>query len=689
MNQRFAHLREPVLVTLLVFLVASVPLGWLVMRLHHEAAQRDGDRLDELARASYKAVLSDRVKHQVMLQTWRERLVDGSTVFDATAWRRVFEGSASRVLGRFRSVGYAQWTNDNKLEVRFIKATSDTEALPIGTELTRLPAMAEAIANEPKDSWRQTFKGQPIMLPGIGERIFALSSLQLNPTERGVLFATVVPEDFLTPIRTPFIKLNTDGSRGAEFVQEENLPGVGEGILRIESLSKEAWDRAHDEHPTPITFGLHGQLGDLHLVFRPGPNFARDSLMNEPWMVLGMGLLVALLLAVLAWRQARQSDVLRREVMKQTALLRETHDELIRFKAIAETTSDFVGMCELDGTPIYVNQAGRALLGIAPDEPIQLFEFERIYPPQTMALFESEGFAHAMQKGPWSSDLDLRHRDGHDIPVSFVGFVVKAPDGRPLHMGSMARDIRTRRQLDLQLREALEHERELVRLKSQFVNTVSHEFRTPLGVILTSADILANYLDRLLPEARREHLRDISASSKQMAAMLESVLDLGRIEAGKLACTPLPLELGALLHRITDECLSASNGGEVLLILDGDLEGAHGDEALLRHIFLNLLSNARKYSPPNTAVEFKVKRDGMDAIFSVRDHGIGIPAADVAGLFEAFARGTNVGDTPGTGLGLAIVKRSTELHGGSIYITSETGSGTLATVRLPLFPHQP
>jgi len=688
-NQRIAQLRGPVLVTLLVFLMAVVPLGWLVMRLHHQASQRDGARLDELARASLKAVTSDRLKHQLLLQTWRERFVNDAAVLNEEAWSRVFEGKASRVLGRFRSVSYARWSNDNRLEVRFTKAASDLEALPIGCDLSSVPAITEVVANEQVDTLRQTFSGKPMVLPGIGERVVAAISLQLSSGEKGVLLATLMPEDFLTPIRTQFTKLNTDGTRGKEFIQEENLPGVGEGILRIESLSKQAWDRAHDERPTPITFSLHGQLGDLNLVFRPGPNFSRDSLMNEPWMVLGIGSLVTILLAVLTWRQARQSDVLRREVMKQTALLRETHDELIRFKAIAETTSDFVGMCELDGTPIYVNQAGRDLLGIDLKEPIQAFEFERIYPPQTIALFESEGFTHAMEEGPWSCDLDLKHRDGHCIPVSFVGFVVKSPEGRPLHMASMARDIRTRRELELQLREALNHERELVRLKSQFVNTVSHEFRTPLGVILTSADILANYLDRLLPEARREHLNDISASSKQMAAMLESVLDLGRIEAGKLACNLLPLDLGALLHRITDECYSATNGGFIVLSLDGDFKGAHGDEALLRHIFLNLLSNARKYSPPDTTVEFTVKTDGEEAVFSVRDQGIGIPAKDLTGIFEAFARGTNVGDTPGTGLGLAIVKRSTALHGGTIQITSETGCGTLATVRLPLFPHQP
>jgi signal transduction histidine kinase len=249
----------------------------------------------------------------------------------------------------------------------------------------------------------------------------------------------------------------------------------------------------------------------------------------------------------------------------------------------------------------------------------------------------------------------------------------------------MSRDITTRRQLDQQLREALEQQRELVHLKSQFVNTVSHEFRTPLGVILTSADILTHYLDRLDATARQEHLKDIHRASVQMARMLDQVLDLGRIEAGKLGCTPRPLDLPALLHRITDESHSASSGCRIELHQKGDLDGASADESLLRHIFYNVLSNARKYSSPEAHVEFTVRRENTDAVFTVRDDGIGIPNAAIPHLFEAFSRAANVGDTPGTGLGLAIVKRCTDLHGGTLHIESEEGRGTLVTIRLPLF----
>jgi signal transduction histidine kinase len=116
-----------------------------------------------------------------------------------------------------------------------------------------------------------------------------------------------------------------------------------------------------------------------------------------------------------------------------------------------------------------------------------------------------------------------------------------------------------------------------------------------------------------------------------------------------------------------------------------NLENASGDEVLLRHIFSNLLSNAVKYSSNGDRVEFKVQRAGTDALFTVRDHGIGIPESDQAHLFEAFHRAANVSQIPGTGLGLLIVKRCVELHGGTIAFESRVGTGTTFTVRVPLF----
>jgi signal transduction histidine kinase len=171
-----------------------------------------------------------------------------------------------------------------------------------------------------------------------------------------------------------------------------------------------------------------------------------------------------------------------------------------------------------------------------------------------------------------------------------------------------------------------------------------------------------------------------------MSRMMEEVLLLGRVEAGKLACRPAPMDLAVFGQRIVDELTSATNGRCLMrFIAPPGLAEAQADEALLRHIFTNLLNNAAKYSPPGSVVEFQLEARGHLALFTVRDRGIGIPEADARLLFQAFHRGRNVGDTPGTGLGMTIVKRCVELHGGKIAFESKEGQGTTFIVALPLF----
>jgi signal transduction histidine kinase len=239
---------------------------------------------------------------------------------------------------------------------------------------------------------------------------------------------------------------------------------------------------------------------------------------------------------------------------------------------------------------------------------------------------------------------------------------------------------------EVEARRSLAQEKELNELKSRFVSMVSHEFRTPLGIIMSSAEILHDYLDRLPADRRNEHLRDIAQSAKHMSGMMENVLLLGRVEAGRLRCNPAALDLAAFCQRLVDEVSSATGQRcPINLTVPTGLPNARGDEALLRHIFTNLLHNAVKYSTAGAAVEFRVEAREPLAVFTVRDRGIGIPEPDQRQLFQAFHRGRNVGDTPGTGLGMIIIKHCVQLHGGKIAFRSTEGEGTSFIVALPLF----
>jgi PAS domain S-box-containing protein len=259
--------------------------------------------------------------------------------------------------------------------------------------------------------------------------------------------------------------------------------------------------------------------------------------------------------------------------------------------------------------------------------------------------------------------------------------------GEP-HVLVNALDITERKQAEEELLCALAREKELGDLKNSFVSMVSHEFRTPLGIIMSSAEILQDYLEDLGPNERREHLQSIHKNTRRMAELMEEVLLLSRFDAGKMAFQPKPMDLRTFCQRVMDEVLAAAECHNPINFHCEVLPAeAHADERLLRHILLNVLTNALKYSEGGQPIDFSIRGEGGDAVCRIVDRGIGIPEADREWLFNAFHRGRNVGQRPGTGLGLVIVKRCVDLHGGRIQIDSKPGEGTAVIIRLPAFPN--
>jgi PAS domain S-box-containing protein len=258
-------------------------------------------------------------------------------------------------------------------------------------------------------------------------------------------------------------------------------------------------------------------------------------------------------------------------------------------------------------------------------------------------------------------------------------------DNQP-HVLSLVQDISQRKNAEVEMLKALAREKELGQLKSNFVSMVSHEFRTPLGIIQSSAELLRDFYEKMRTDEREEQLESIFGNTRRMAGMMEEILVLSRLDAGKLEFQPTSLDLNAFCSRVVDEVLSATNRRCVIeLLLKSVPREARADERLLGHIFTNLLSNAVKYSEPGATVHFVLERKGSDAVGTVRDQGVGISEEDQEKLFTAFHRGANVGTRPGTGLGLMLVKRCADLHGGYVQVSSKIGEGTTVIVGLPLF----
>ena len=224
---------------------------------------------------------------------------------------------------------------------------------------------------------------------------------------------------------------------------------------------------------------------------------------------------------------------------------------------------------------------------------------------------------------------------------------------------------------------------QVVRQQRFFTQSVSHEFRTPLTVILSGTELLETYAERLSPERRAEVLAEIKDNTRHMSEMIERVLLLGRIESDRLSCQPKPANLSKFCHDLARKVTTATHGRTAISVTAPDRD-ALLDVALVGSVLENLLSNAVKYSAPGQPVTLDVTARHEQLILTVRDEGMGIPAGDVPRVCDPFHRGENVGAVPGTGLGLAIAQRCATLHGGTLKIESEEGRGTIATVTLPL-----
>jgi signal transduction histidine kinase len=232
---------------------------------------------------------------------------------------------------------------------------------------------------------------------------------------------------------------------------------------------------------------------------------------------------------------------------------------------------------------------------------------------------------------------------------------------------------------------AVEHEKErqLGELRNRFVAMTSHEFRTPLTAIVSSAELLQSFGGHWDAERRIEHLARIRMAAGTMQRMLEDVLMIGRAEAGVLRASPSPIRLDEFCKRLVEALDHSSRKSHAIVYTFLGDPDVTMDERLLQHVLGNLLGNAIKYSPPGSEVRFDVRTNGEECQFSVRDAGIGIPEADLPKLFMSFSRASNAASVPGSGLGLAVVKKALDVQHGSIKVDSELGRGTAFVVKIP------
>ncbi len=245
-------------------------------------------------------------------------------------------------------------------------------------------------------------------------------------------------------------------------------------------------------------------------------------------------------------------------------------------------------------------------------------------------------------------------------------------------------NITEQKRTEAEMLNALKKERELGELKSRFVSMASHEFRTPLSTILSSANLIARQNEPGKEEQRLKNVERIKSSVRNLVDILNEFLSLGRLEEGKVSVNPEAFDLVKFMEAIVQELEHAQKPGQQVRInAQQPRIPVMLDKQFVRNIFLNLLSNALKYSPEGKPVDIVLQQQPTTVRVQIADQGVGIPEDEHKHLFDLFFRARNATNIQGTGLGLPIVKKYIDLMQGDIAVVSRLESGTTFTVTLP------
>jgi len=247
----------------------------------------------------------------------------------------------------------------------------------------------------------------------------------------------------------------------------------------------------------------------------------------------------------------------------------------------------------------------------------------------------------------------------------------------------LAKAIHKIEQSQEEVMRALKKERELNNMKSQFVTIASHEFRTPLATILSSAALIGRYAKSEDEDKRQKHVLRIKSAVTNLTEILNDFMSIGKLEEGRIHSIPVFTMLPDFCLGLTEEIKGLCKEGQRISFTHEGNSDVWVDKQLLRNVIFNLLSNAIKYSDPGKLIKLNVKADGKTIFIEITDQGIGIPETDQVHIFDRFFRAQNAGNAQGTGLGLNIVQNYVELMGGQVSFSSEVGVGTTFHVQLP------
>lgn len=363
------------------------------------------------------------------------------------------------------------------------------------------------------------------------------------------------------------------------------------------------------------------------------------------------------------------------------------------FRLLVDSVKDYaIFMIDLNGYVMTWNDGAEEIKGYKASEIIGC-HISIFYTPEEIKRNEPENnLKQTIIRGRFEDEGWRVRKDGSVFWANVIFTALKDISGELIGFAKVTRDITRRKRADEEinrlnneLKRQLEREKEHSELKSRFITLASHEFRTPLTAILSSASLITRYKEFDQDPMRQKHIDRIKTSVHYLTDVLDDFLSIEKLEDGKIEFNESVFNLHDLLQDTIEEMkgMLDTKRQQIDFSFEGPNEISQ-DKKIIKHIILNLLSNASKYSADEKKIRLGVFLNSQTAHISVSDEGIGIPAAAQAHLFSKFFRASNACSVHGTGLGLNIVKKYIEVLNGSISFSSQENIGSTFTVELPV-----
>jgi chemotaxis family two-component system sensor kinase Cph1 len=374
-------------------------------------------------------------------------------------------------------------------------------------------------------------------------------------------------------------------------------------------------------------------------------------------------------------------EIQNEELRRVQAELQESQDKFLNLYNSAP-----IGYFTLDDSGVIreANNTGAKLLGTEKSK-LRGVAFTHFISPDCQDMFYFHCRELFRKAAKQHCVLTLLRKDNTPFFAQIESSVLTDAGGRSPQHQIIVIDITERKQAEEKAREA-EALKEIEQLRKELLADISHELRTPLASIKGFSTMLLDYEKRLKADEKRKYLRTIDEATDRLVELISQLLDLSRLDAGKMVIDKKYTNLDKLLRDVIGEARVRSSRHRLKLDLSENLPWLNIDPKRIRQVIDNLIDNAAKYSEADTEIIIAARRNAGDILISITDQGIGIPQQDIPRLFGYMFRSakSRVLGIPGAGLGLSICKRLVEAHGGSIWIESKEGKGTRCFFTLPV-----